>query len=263
MPSCVMPRVTVMPVFGDVGELDRVVRVRPDRVGEILADLVLRHVERGGELDVADVVAAEVDVHEAGDELVVRRVLVVLDALEERVGAVADADDRDADLVLRAGLAVLWPFVDAMVSFPSRSESVSTIRSLTLRLRCAARAASLSFSSAGMRSSTGPPLAGAFPVRPLGSNATAKREARMPTATSLRLRPERLTSSARRRLSSPGMRTRTSLRVGASTEVLAAYHVYSNCAMPEAADSSGRSSRAGRTERIRWPTVNHAVAASR
>jgi hypothetical protein len=66
----------------DVGELDRVVRVRPDRVGEILSDLALDHVEGGGELDVADVVAAEVDVHEAGDELVVRRVLVVLDALE-------------------------------------------------------------------------------------------------------------------------------------------------------------------------------------
>ena len=80
--------------------------MRPDRVGEVLADLVRGDVERGRELDVADVVAAEVHVHEAGDELVVRRVLVVLDALEERVGAVADADDRDADLVLRARLAV-------------------------------------------------------------------------------------------------------------------------------------------------------------
>ena len=74
--------------------------MRPDRVGEILADLALDDVERGRELDVADVVAAEVDVHEAGDELVVRRVLVVLDALEQRVRAVADADDRDADLAV-------------------------------------------------------------------------------------------------------------------------------------------------------------------
>ena len=41
-----------------------------------------------------------------GHELVVRRVLVVLDALEQRVGAVADADDRDAHLVLRARAAV-------------------------------------------------------------------------------------------------------------------------------------------------------------
>ena len=96
-----------MPGLRHVGELDRVVRVRPDRVGEVLADLVLGDVERGGELDVADVIAAEVDVHEAGDELVRGRVLVVLDALEQRIGAVADADDRDAHLVLRPRLAVL------------------------------------------------------------------------------------------------------------------------------------------------------------
>ena len=71
MPSCVMPRETLTPVLRDVGELDRVVRVRPHRVGEVLADLALDDVERRDELDVADVVAAEVDVHQAGDELVV------------------------------------------------------------------------------------------------------------------------------------------------------------------------------------------------
>ena len=42
-----------------------------------------------------------------GHELVRLRVLVVLDALEEGVGAVADADERDAHLVLRARAAVL------------------------------------------------------------------------------------------------------------------------------------------------------------
>ena len=83
-----------------VGELDRVVRVRPHRVGEVLADLALHDVEGGGELDVADVVPAEIHVHEAGDELFVVRVLVVLAALEQRVGAVADADDRDANLAV-------------------------------------------------------------------------------------------------------------------------------------------------------------------
>ena len=66
-----------------VGELDRVVLARPDRLGEVLADLVGVDVERGGELDVADVVAAEVDVHEARDGLVGIGVLVVLDALDE------------------------------------------------------------------------------------------------------------------------------------------------------------------------------------
>ena len=75
MPSWVMPRETVTPVR-DLGELDRVVGVRPDRLGEVDADLAL-DVERGDELDVADVVAAEVDVHQARDELIVG-VLVVL-----------------------------------------------------------------------------------------------------------------------------------------------------------------------------------------
>ena len=89
-----------------VGELDRVVRVRPDGVGEIDADLALDDVEGGRELDVRDVVAAEVDVHQPRDEGVTVGVLVVLDALEEGVGAVADADDGDAHLVLGAGLAV-------------------------------------------------------------------------------------------------------------------------------------------------------------
>ena len=46
--------------------------------------------------------------HEARDGVLGRGVLVVLDALEQRVGAVADADDGDAHLVLRgARLAVL------------------------------------------------------------------------------------------------------------------------------------------------------------
>ena len=53
-----------------VGELDRVVLTRPDRLGEILADLLRVDVEGGDELDVADVVAAEVDVHQTRDLLV-------------------------------------------------------------------------------------------------------------------------------------------------------------------------------------------------
>ena len=54
-----------------------------------------------------DVVAAEIDVHQARDGLVRVGVGVVVDALDERVRAVAHADDGDADLVgLVAGAAV-------------------------------------------------------------------------------------------------------------------------------------------------------------
>src|SRR5262249_4754350 len=62
--------------------------------------LALDDVERGRELDVPDVIAAEVDVHEPRYELARVRVLVVLDALEEGVGAVAHADDRYAHTVV-------------------------------------------------------------------------------------------------------------------------------------------------------------------
>ena len=105
-PSWVMPRSTLTPRLRHLGELDRVVLARPDRLGEVLADLLDVDVEGGDELDVADVVAAEIDVHQAGHLLGGVGVLVVLDALDEGVGAVADADDRDADLLVRAGGAV-------------------------------------------------------------------------------------------------------------------------------------------------------------
>jgi len=54
-------------LLGHVGELDRVVLARPDRGAKVLANLLGVDVEGGRELDVGDVVAAEVDVHEAGD----------------------------------------------------------------------------------------------------------------------------------------------------------------------------------------------------
>src|SRR5690242_1301251 len=118
----------------------------------------------------------------------------------------------------------LLPFVEAMGSFPARrSVSVSTVRSLTFRLRSPARAKSLAISSGGIRRRTEPLRPGSLPGRPLSSKGSAKREARIPTATSLRLRPVLLTSSARSRFSSAGIRTRTCLRAGASTEVLALY----------------------------------------
>ena len=106
--------VQVRDVFLD--ELDRVVLARPDRLGEVLADLVGVDVECGRELDVADVVAAEVDVHEAGHALVRVGVLVVLDALHEGVGAVADADDGDPDLLVLVAASAVARMLVAMFS---------------------------------------------------------------------------------------------------------------------------------------------------
>ena len=51
----------------------------------------------GFELDVLDVVVTEHDVHQTGHAGTRVGVLVVLDSLDQRAGAVADADDGDAD----------------------------------------------------------------------------------------------------------------------------------------------------------------------
>ena len=96
---------------GDLLEDVGVVRLGVDRLGQVLADLVLVDVEGGHELDVADVVAAQVDVHQARDEVVLLGVLVVVAALDQAAGAVADADDRDADLAVvaaGAGAGLRW-----------------------------------------------------------------------------------------------------------------------------------------------------------
>ena len=50
-----------------VADLDGVVLAGDDRVREVLADLLGVDVEGGDELDVADVVVAELDVHQTGD----------------------------------------------------------------------------------------------------------------------------------------------------------------------------------------------------
>ena len=81
-----------------VGEPDRVVRLGEDRVGDVGADLLRVDVEGRDDADVADVVAAELDVHQAGDRLVRVGVLVVLQTLDQGRGAVAQPHDRDANL---------------------------------------------------------------------------------------------------------------------------------------------------------------------
>ena len=121
-PSWVIPRSTVTPSVRHLLEDVGVVRLLVDRLGQVLADLVLVDVERGHELDVADVVAAQADVHQPRDELVVLGVLVVVAPLDEAAGAVADADDRDPDLAVRTttrpGPVGLAPFAPLLPFFP-------------------------------------------------------------------------------------------------------------------------------------------------
>ena len=91
------PRSTGHAELGHVGELHRVVLAGEDGLADVEADLGGVDVERGDDLDVADVVPAEHDVHEARHGLVGVGVLVVLEALHQGAGAVPDAGDGETD----------------------------------------------------------------------------------------------------------------------------------------------------------------------
>ena len=91
--------------LADVGELDGVVLPGRDRLAEVEPDLGGVDVERGDEVDVADVVAAEHDVHEARHVLVGVGVAVVLDALDEAAGAVPDSGDGDTNATTHDAVA--------------------------------------------------------------------------------------------------------------------------------------------------------------
>ena len=119
-PSWVMPRITSTPSLG-MSSPSFSVLFWPgeDRLRQVFADLVGVDVKGGRELDVADVVAAQIDVHEAGDLGVGVGVAVVLHALHERARAVADADDGDPDLVVLMARAAVRGTVVAHWEVPS------------------------------------------------------------------------------------------------------------------------------------------------
>ena len=82
-----------------IADADRVVLRGIDRVGEIGSDLLGIDVECGHEVHITHVIRPERDMHEPGNSALGVGILVVLDPLHERGGAVPDADDGDADLI--------------------------------------------------------------------------------------------------------------------------------------------------------------------
>ena len=89
--------------LGHVAELHCVVGFRPDGLAQIQSDLGSVHVEGGHGLDVVDVVAPEHYVHQARNMVVGLSVGVVIQALHQRTGAVANTGDGDADGIAHSG----------------------------------------------------------------------------------------------------------------------------------------------------------------
>ena len=84
---------------GGVGEAEGVVRRGDDRRPERPPDLAGMDVEGRDHLDVAHVVAAEVDVHQPRRRRIGGGLGIVAQPLHERARAVADADDSNPHLV--------------------------------------------------------------------------------------------------------------------------------------------------------------------
>ena len=98
------------PELRHFGETDGVVRFGEDRFAQIAADLVHADVEGGGELDVAHVIPAELDMHQAGNEIVLAGVAIEFDPLDKGRSAVADPDNTHSNLILHSSTALLkWP----------------------------------------------------------------------------------------------------------------------------------------------------------
>ena len=99
LPDAVMgrPPSDLDPRRAELGKADRVVGRRQGRLGEIAADLALRHIERRDAIDIADMIAAELQMHQAGDRLLAFGAAIKFDPLDQRRGAIAHPDDRDPD----------------------------------------------------------------------------------------------------------------------------------------------------------------------
>src|SRR5204863_9127526 len=115
-----------------VAELHGVVGPGENRLREVEPDLVLVDVERGDELDVADVVAAQVDVHQARDGFLGRRAAVVMNPLDQRGGAVANPHDGHSNLVVSPG-AMTIPGAHAPTSSRTFELPIWAIRSISSR----------------------------------------------------------------------------------------------------------------------------------
>ena len=66
---------------GHIAELEGVIGCGVDGVSQVLAHLVLVDIESGDEIDIADMISAQVGVHQAGDKIGFIGVAVIMNAL--------------------------------------------------------------------------------------------------------------------------------------------------------------------------------------
>ena len=85
------------PKVADLGKTNGVVLAGPDGLGDVVAHLGGVHIEGGDDLDVSDVVPAQLHVHEPRHLVPRFSAAVVLEALHEGAGAIAHAGYSQSD----------------------------------------------------------------------------------------------------------------------------------------------------------------------
>ena len=66
-----------------VGELIGVVLAAIDRLAEVFADLCRIDIKRRAELDIVDMIATQIDVHQTRNEISVAGIAIIFDALDQ------------------------------------------------------------------------------------------------------------------------------------------------------------------------------------
>ena len=87
-----MPGETFTPRFGTSLNFSQYVRFNPNSFGEVFADFVFVNFEGGDEVDVADMIAAIIDMHQTRHSGVFFSILIILGSLNQGTSAVTNAD---------------------------------------------------------------------------------------------------------------------------------------------------------------------------
>jgi hypothetical protein len=81
----------------DITELIGIVGRGIDGFGKVFADLVLIDIDSGHKLDIINMIAAQVDMHEPGDGIGIPGIAVVIDSLDQGRRTVPYPDDCNID----------------------------------------------------------------------------------------------------------------------------------------------------------------------
>ena len=79
-----MPRTTGTFMVRHIAKFVGVVGVGKDGFAQVLAHFGIHHIEGSGELDIPHMISTQVDVHQAGDLVIILGIFVELDALHQR-----------------------------------------------------------------------------------------------------------------------------------------------------------------------------------